>query len=361
MNRRDLLCGMATLGLLLGGIPARAQTAIGPADLTPLLPSWAAWKAAYLQADGRVVDAYGGGASHSESQGYGLYLSVQFKDAEAFRAIYLWTEGNLAIRPDGLLAWRWRPDTTPPVPDTNNASDGDVFYAWALTKGAALFDMPECEGRAAAIVNGLVGACLPAVPADAGRRLLLPAADGFVRAEGTIFNASYWMPQLLSDLAMAFSAPDLQRAADDGVARLADMAEQGLPPDWMLATPTGWSPPPEGFSTNTGYEAMRIPLYLCLSGLAAHPMVARFRDAYIAAAGDGTGTPTVFDHQTGAVVERSPNVGYAALAGLTSCATSQRPALPIPLFTTDQPYYPATLHLFVLIAQLRGFPQCELI
>jgi len=361
MKRRELLYGAGMSVLAFGAGPLRAQAVSAPDVLMPLLPSWNAWKAAYLQPDGRIVDAYSENASHSESQGYGLYLAVMFKDAEAFRAIYLWTEGNLAIRPDGLLAWRWRPDTTPHVPDTNNASDGDVFYAWALMKGAVQFDMPECQGRAAEIVAGLVRVCLPEVPSDAGRRLLLPGAEGFVRAEGTIFNVSYWMPQLLSELAVAFSTPELQRAADDGAVRLAEMAETGLPPDWMMSTPTGWLPAPEGFSANTGYEAMRIPLYLCLSGMAGHPMVARFRDAYVAAAQEGVATPTVFESQTGAVIERSPNVGYAALAGLASCAAGRGTTFSIPLFTTDQPYYPATLHLFVLIAQIEGYPQCDLI
>ena len=360
MKRRDLLARAGSLGLMSLTTPLWAQ---GPSPdvLSPLLPSWEAWKTAYLQDDGRIVDAFSEGASHSESQGYGLYLSVLFHDADAFRSIYLWTEGNLAIRGDGLLAWRWRPDTTPHVPDMNNASDGDVFYAWALMNGATLFDMPECRARAAAIVEGVIRACLPAVPSDAGRRLLLPGAEGFVRAEGTIFNASYWMPRLMSDLATGFAKPELQRAADDGVARLSDMAATGLPPDWMMATPTGWAAPPEGFSPNTGYEAMRIPLYLCLSGMSGHPMVARFRDAYMSTAGQDDGTATVFNSQTGEAVERSPNIGYAALAGLATCAAPQGASLPIPLFTTEQPYYPATLHLFVLIAQLQGFPQCTLI
>ncbi len=357
MRRRDLLAGAGSLGFLSLASGSWAQTD----DMAALSKSWEAWKTAYLQDDGRIVDAFSEGASHSESQGYGLYLAVQFKDIEAFRAIYLWTEGNLALRRDGLLAWRWHPDTTPPVPDMNNASDGDIFYGWALMKGAAIFDMPECRARAASIVDGIARVCLPQPPSDAGRRLLLPGSEGFVRTEGTIFNASYWMPQLMNDLATAFAKPELQRAADDGVARLAELAVVGLPPDWMMSTPAGWTPPPAGFSPNTGYEAMRVPLYLCLSGLSGHPMVARFRDAYLATAGQGDGTPTVFDSQSGEVIERSPNVGYAALAGLATCAALQGAALPIPLFTTEQPYYPATLHLFVLIAQLQGFPQCDLI
>ncbi|WP_128255806.1 glycosyl hydrolase family 8 [Falsirhodobacter deserti] len=356
MNRRECMAGMGAIALLS---TARASAHGAPATLAPLLPSWTAWKAAYLQPDGRIVDAFSEGASHSESQGYGLYLSVLFDDAEAFRAIYGWTEGNLALRNDGLLAWRWRPDTVPNVPDMNNASDGDIFYAWALMKGADQFDMPDCRGRAATIVAGIVRACLPPVPAFSGQRLLLPGADGFVRTDGTIYNPSYWMPQLMSELAMFFGAPGLQRAVDDGLARLSELAATGLAPDWMLATPQGWAAPPAGFSANAGYEAMRVPLYLCLSGLSAHPMVARFHDAYVTTGTQGVGTATVFDVQTGAALERSPDMGYAALAGLTACGAAQDAALSIPLFTTDQPYYPATLHLFVLIAQLQRFPQCQ--
>ena len=113
--------------------PAFAQSAKqspGIGDEHPfavLEPSWEAWKKAYLNPEGRVVDNYQEGASHSESQGYGLYLAVRFNDMDTFRLIYAWTENNLALRPDGLLAWRWKEDSAPHVEDTNNASDGDFF------------------------------------------------------------------------------------------------------------------------------------------------------------------------------------------------------------------------------------------
>lgn len=355
MNRREVIVGASALGLMpaMGAFGQEAG-----ASLQSLVPAWNAWKAAYLQPDGRIVDVASGGASHSESQGYGLYLAVLFRDVEAFRLIYSWTEANLALRTDGLLAWRWLPDATPNVPDMNNASDGDVFYAWALLMGADLFDLPQCRGRAGVIVKAVVRLCLPPVPNDSGRRLLAPGVEGFVRPEGIIYNPSYWMPKLMSDLAVAFNEPSLQRAVDDGLARLGEMADAGLAPDWMMATPDGWTAAPEGFSSNTGYEAMRVPVYLCLSGQASHPMVRRYRTAY-EAAGLDAGTPTVFDGKTGEVLERSPDIGYAALAGLASCTGAGGAKLPIPLFTTDQPYYPATLHLFVLIAQIQGFPQCQ--
>lgn len=348
MRRREVLAAGAALAFL-----GRASAVWAQGTLAPLGASWAAWKAAYLTPDGRVVDSYAKGASHSESQGYGLYLAAQFADAEAFRSILTWTEANLAVRDDALLAWRWLPDSDPHVQDMNNASDGDVFYAWALVRGAALFDMPAWRDRAEGIVRALERRCLPQA---AGGHLLLPGTEGFERAEGAIFNPSYWMPQLMADLARDFSSPALQTAVETGLSRLS--AQAGLAPDWMLMGPDGWAVPPEGFSPNTGYEAMRVPLYLCLSGLTSHPMVARFRDAY-RAAGNREGTPTVFDSASGAVIERSLHPGYAALAGLADCAVGRGQSLTIPLFSTDQPYYPATLHLFVLIAQIQGYPGCE--
>lgn len=361
MNRRGLICASlsmipAGLGLMPRG--AQAQTGAAP-TLAPLNAAWQAWKAANLTADGRVVDAYQEGASHSESQGYGLYLATRFGDGDAFRRIYTWTESNLAIRGDGLLAWRWRAEATPPVEDLNNASDGDLFYAWALAAGAEPFGLPEARGRAAAIAAALDEVCLRPLPAEPGALLMLPGAEGFDRPEGVIFNPSYWMPRLMAELGTEFDRPRLVQAAEAAQRQLGTFAARGLAPDWALATEAGWQPPPATFSANAGYEAMRLPLYLCLSGQAGHPLVARFAAAYAAAMAGGDATPTVMDALTGAVQERSPHSGYAAIAGLARCAApAAGTGLPIPLFTIDQPYYPATLHLFVLIAQLEGFPAC---
>ena len=69
-------------------------------------------------------------------------------------------------------------------------------------------------------------------------------------------------------------------------------------------------------------------------------------------------TPTVFDRYSGAVIEASPDAGYAAIAALIDCAVQTVEGAAIPAFTTSQPYYPATLHLMTLLAQITVYPRC---
>ena len=117
MNRR------ACLSLILAAVATRAvaQDLTNVRALTdethPLQQAWAAWKTLCLMPDGRVIDGFQSGASHSEGQGYGLVLAAMFGDLQTCRSIVTWTERHLAVREDALLAWRWRPDSTPQVPD----------------------------------------------------------------------------------------------------------------------------------------------------------------------------------------------------------------------------------------------------
>ena len=140
MNRRHFLSmlGAAPTLAAMGGQGASAQGLLNSEDLAQQAAAvWQAWKGAYLQPSGRVVDGLQQNASHSEGQGYGAVLAVEFADQEALTRILDWTEANLALRGDSLLAWRYLPDASNPVPDLNNASDGDLFYAWALVRAAA--------------------------------------------------------------------------------------------------------------------------------------------------------------------------------------------------------------------------------
>ena len=57
--------------------------------------------------------------------------------------------------------------------------------------------------------------------------------------------------------------------------------------------------------------------------------------------------PTVLEPISGSVLETSADAGYQAVAGLITCTEEDAgPGALIPPFTPDQPYYPATLHLF---------------
>ena len=96
------------------------------------------------------------------------------------------------------MAWRWLPESPVRVPDTNNASDGDLFRAWALLLASERFLVPEYRERAAAIAADLAARCIAEGPD--GTLLLLPAAEGFRTAEGVIVNPAYAMPLALEAL-----------------------------------------------------------------------------------------------------------------------------------------------------------------
>ncbi|NDV02051.1 glycosyl hydrolase family 5 [Pseudoroseicyclus sp. CLL3-39] len=361
MNRRHALAALLSATALpplgLSGTAALAQTVVSP---HPLAEAWALWKTGYLAEDGRVVDELQQGASHSESQSYGLLLAATIGDEAAFDLIDDWTMRNLAVREDRLLAWRWLPDMANNVPDLNNASDGDLFYAWALIRGAERFDRPALRERAAGIARDLAATCmLTATTENGGQRLLfVPAAAGFEREEGNVLNLSYYMPRAMEDVAEATGITAFAEASRDGIGIMTDLAIQGLIPDWITVAAAGGYYADEELADRNGYEAMRVPLFLIWSGFGNHPAVRRQAEALHAAEMAEIPTPTVMDRVTYAVRETSPDAGYAALGGLVTCASSGQSGAAIPRFRVDQPYYPATLHLFALLAQIEATQSC---
>lgn len=359
MNRRRFI------GVVLGAatapwpaVAARSPNGIAAlfAPDHPLQAAWTAWKTLCLLPEGRVVDGPQSASSHSEGQGYALTLAAAFDDPEAFERIMDWTEAHLAVRDDALLAWRWMPGETPPVADKNNASDGDLFYAWALASVGAHHKRPDLTKRATAIARALKAECIVKSPAKGGGTLFLPGAVGFATDAGFIVNPSYTMPRAMVDLARATGVRALEDVAKNGVALMADMAQTGLIPDWAEITAKGWQSAPQRFSPYAGYESMRTSLFAAWSGDTAAPGLARYVVA--SAAGDPANPATRFDRTSGAVLETSTHPGYQAVAALVACAAGRKGAPPIPPFSVDQPYYPATLHLMSLIAQAEVYPQC---
>ncbi|MCC6001573.1 MAG: glycosyl hydrolase family 5 [Pararhodobacter sp.] len=354
MRRREALAAIiAACGVSIAS-KAGAQT-----THAALQPLWQRWKAAHLDMTGRVIDRPQGGASHSEGQGYGMLLAALLGDEPAFRSMHDWTRANLALRDDALLAWRWLPQESPHVPDRNNASDGDLFYAWALQRGAERFGRPELARASADVSAALLSSCLFERPDRPGARLLLPALFGFRTTDRIIYNPSYGMPLAMRSLAAAHGHGAWLACAAATAQINRDLAAGGMVPDWVAISSQGLAAAP-GFRFESGYEAIRVPLFMLWSGYTDSPELMRF-----AAAQSGqpnpvqTGFPVVFDRRTGAVLERSPDPGYGAIGGLVSCAASAGTiGAPMPPFVADQPYYPATLHLFALMAQREVLQRC---
>ncbi|MGR3592198.1 MAG: glycosyl hydrolase family 8 [Limimaricola soesokkakensis] len=360
ISRRSLITLLAGGAVAaVGAVQLGASEGLGTtASPDPLRPLWDAWKAAHLAPEGRVVDAFQDDASHSEGQGYGLVLAETFGDLESFERILDWSIANLSRPGDNLLSWLWKPADGGKVIDANNATDGDIFHAWALVRAAERFGRPAYLDQARGIATDIARHCVRDWPGRPGQTVLLPGEQGFEKPEGLIVNPAYICPRALSQLGRTCRVPELETVAADGVALLTQLSRDALPPDWVMLGETGPQPVP-GKSSHFGYEALRLPLYLVWSGLSGHPAVQRAAAAYAPFIGTHTqATPTVIAPRTGEIIETSSDTGYRAIAVLAACGNGPLGPSQMPAFSARQPYYPSTLHLLALVAQKEASFSC---
>lgn len=340
MDRRNFLAGLTALTCSA----APAATAESSSE-----QCWRLWRARFMQPDGRVIDDLQGGTSHSEGQGYGLLLAQAHGDERSFRNMEEWTAHNLAIRDDRLMAWQWIPRRRDNIEDWHNATDGDLFRAWALLRAARDSGWGEYHDKAMAIARDISALCLAPDPRAPGELLLKPGAESRATPERVLFNPSYIMPRALRELGFAAGDERLIRAADHGETVLAELAREPVMPDWIDVTREGFAPPQE-HELRSSYDALRVPLYLSWSGRGGNPAVRQVLDMLESA---GTaGKLAVSVDAAGRVRDESDYAGYFALAALARCE-----ALPEPT-TRDsaQSYYPATLQLLAALAKREHRP-----
>lgn len=327
---------------MIAGLIA-TMTAPGSAMAQTITPAeWDAYKAAFVGEDGRVIDTGNGNISHSEGQGYGLWLSVLANDRASFERIWSFTSTELLVRDDGLAAWRWEPDRTPHIADANNASDGDTLIAYALDLAGTAWGAPDKTTAARRIVETLGKTMLTEAN---GLTLILPGATGFSaaeRADGPVVNPSYWVFEAYPAFARLTPDIDWAKVAGDGL----ELVHQGrvypamLPPDW-LSVRDGKYVPAEGFPPDFGYNNIRIPVYL----MRAHAD-ARYLKAYDEIGNEeGIGRVQV---TTNSVLERLSEPGYRLIQAAIDCTLNDT-AIPADLTTfSASSYYAATLQLLLL-------------
>ncbi|WP_322326102.1 glycosyl hydrolase family 8 [Cypionkella sp.] len=318
-----------------------------PAELD--VGDWEHWKQAFLAEDGRVIDHLQENASHSEGQGYGMLLATWFGDEQTFLKMHQWTSQFLAVRRDPLLAWRWSPQQHPQISDYNNATDGDLFYAWALLRAGRRFGAPDYLTKAQEIARFIARSCIHADPRGGGRLLLLPGAERFAAGGEVTVNPSYYMPLAMRELGLATLTPDLLRCADDGEVLLEELAAVGPIPNWVDVGPSGWRYS-RTHGAQSGYDALRAALFLIWSGRSDHGAVRRAAQLYATAEGNEKPVPVVIEPSGQNVLTTSDLPGYVAVAALVRCADGASQHSAIPKFVDEQPYFPATLHLFSHIA-----------
>lgn len=330
------------------------QTAVLPGDY--LAGAWWLYKSAMVE-NGRVIDRSNGGVSHSEGQGYGMLIAVAADDREGFDALWAWTRKALMIRGDALAAWKWDPNAAVHVADQNNASDGDLLIAWALSRAARAWNEPAFAQEAKAILKDLVAKAV--IDDRTWGKILLPAAEGFsgtAEEPSPVVNPSYWVFPALRELGRldaTFPAEELIRSGN----RLIEDGRFGssdLPADWLSLTPDHLRPAPSRAAT-FGYEAVRVPLYAAWYG---RPLVSLLKGLEKRWNRDGDHVLHVMDLASADPLIAMPDPGYRAVSELLSCSlktTTQ--ARIIPAFEVTE-YYPSTLHLLSIVAISERYPEC---
>ena len=322
-----------TIAILIGFL----MTQVASGQTVNFSKSFRQFADRFVTSEGRVIDDYNGGVSHSESQGYGMIAAVLAGDQKTFDRIWFWSRENLLIRADHLAAWRWVPNATPHTADLNNATDGDLLIAWALIEAFRRWGRAEDRNVALTIAGDI--ARLTVIETSFGP-VLLPAVSHFSRAEhadGPIINLSYWIFPALQRLAEEDPSGPWSALTRTGLrlVRAARFGPSRLPSDWIslgsALAPAAMKRP------EFGYDAVRVPLYLAWANLddqkdLLQPFVANVID----------GTMQVIDLSTGLSVRPFGGDGFRSLAAVLTCRSQTLS----PVDISRDVYYPAVINLF---------------
>lgn len=337
---------LALLAIMLVPFTVRA------ASITPT--DWNAYKTAFLDPTGRIIDTGNNNISHSEGQGYGMWLSVLADAPSDFELVWSFTKTELLVRDDGLAAWKWDPRATPHISDINNATDGDILIAYALALAAKQWNRPDYAEAARSMAATILS---KAVVVKAGRTLLLPGTVGFTEAErpdGPVVNPSYLIFEAFPVLNEIAPSPLWAALTRDGVAQINAFAfgPRKIPADWVsLKTKPR---PADGFPQEFGYNAVRIPLYLARAGLGDAALNERLRSGITI---DG-GNMATFDLRSGNPKDVLSDAGYRIIPALMACISQKKP-IPTELKQyASTLYYPSTLHLLALSLATETRQEC---
>ena len=356
-----VLAALAALAMLplqpVGPVNAtsrEAAAAFQPEDF--VVGAWWLYKSVFVEG-GRVIDRSNGNVSHSEEQGYGMFLAMAADDREAFDAIWGWTQKELYVRGDQLAAWKWDPAAAERVIDSNNATDGDLLIAWALLRAGKKWGVTAFTDKARQIA-GDIARLLVVEDGDHGA-ILLPAATGFGSGEqpdGPVVNLSYWVfPAIaeLGEIAPALPARDLA-ASGRRLLREARFGASNMPSDW-LSLEKDVARPAARFAPNFGYEAVRLPLYAAWAGPEEAGLLSAVQQRWNR---DGANLVQVVELATAASLVSMSDPGYRAVSELLSCSLgkSSDPSVITGFKPTE--YYPSTLHMLSLVAISERYPQC---
>jgi endoglucanase len=304
--------------------------------------NWDDFKSRFTTPDGRVIDSGNSNISHSEGQGYALIMAVAYDDRATFDRIWQWTDRTLGRRDMRLFSWRYDPGSGQ-VSDPNNATDGDLLIAWALLRASERWKAAS-YGQASAEIRQTLLSKL-AIRAG-GRTLLAPGLTGFVERDSVTVNPSYAVMPALDAFAALEPKSGWPVIRDDSLRLLRDarFGEYNLPTDWVRVDQNGvlWTEPTR--APQFGFDAARVPLYLCWSGRCADHALDGERRWWSQWTLTNMKPPAWLDVRTGETASFPASTGVISIAKLT---ISNRA---LPNGTQSEDYYSSALLILSEIA-----------
>lgn len=302
---------------------------------------WEQFKESYI-AHGRVIDKGQDGISHSEGQGMAMLLAVQNNDPKSFAQVWEWTKRNLQVRDDKLFSWSWSPGTG--VKDSNNASDGDLFIAWALSMAYTKWNEPSYLYEAIRISQSIRQQLLRKTNLGT---VILPGAMGFEKSDGLKLNLSYWVFPAIEELSTLDPAPEWAELKAAGLTLIhqAQFGKWHLPPDWLMLKESAVIPTD---GDRFGYDAVRIPLYLIWGRQANSANLAPFQSFWSSYQNENFIPPWV-DLNTGSTATYNASMGFHSVAAMT-ISYPKIDVIQLPSFDPTQGYYSSMLSLFTKMA-----------
>lgn len=247
--------------LLAGTMSALLMTAVQAAAW----PMWDAFKAANIEEkSSRVID-YSDSRSitTSEGQSYAMFFALVADDRDTFAKLLDWTEKNLSKGDieKNLPSWLWgKSGNSWGVIDSNNATDSDLWIAYDLLEAARLWNMPEYEKKALAMMERLKGDVRD-VP-NLGK-VLLPGGSGFDHPTHVTLNPSYYPVFILRRFSEV--DPYWKDVTEGTIHALVRTAPAGFSPDWAKIDKAGRFMTPEGDDYTIGsYNAIRVYLWTAM-------------------------------------------------------------------------------------------------
>lgn len=302
---------------------------------------WTQFKATYIE-NGRVIDVGQNNISHTEGQGMALLLAVHNNDQNTFDQVWGWTQSHLQVRDDKLFAWSWSPQAG--VNDINNASDGDLLIAWALSRAYTKWNKPSYLFAAIQVSQSIRSKLLRKTIKGT---VLLPGVMGFESPEGLKLNLSYWIFPAIAELSILDPSPEWEELRISGL-RLIEEARFGrwqLPPDWLRLKNDVISPTA---NDQFGYDAIRIPLYM-IWGRQATPKYMNPFQTYWSSFSGNSPIPAWVNVNTGEMAKYNASTGLESIAAITIVYPNLDSAQ-LPKFNPSQDYYSFMLSLFTKMA-----------